>query len=93
MYACPDSRISAHIVTAPAALVAILGAAGPNPAELNNLMVIDIAGASGDYNASAALAAGFWEIIGRPNWVAVQIATDAGGPRNFRVHLQITPED
>jgi hypothetical protein len=92
MWACPDSNINAHIVTAPRDLVSILGAAGPNPAELDYLMVIDVAGATGDYNLAQNLAAGFWRIIGRPNWVAVRIETDSA-IANYRVFLQITPED
>lgn len=91
LFNCAGSRVNVHVVTAPANLVRIRGAANPNPAEVNNLTMIDAAG--GGYAAAQTLGPGSYVIVDRPNWIEVHIAQDAGGPRTFRVELQLDPEE
>ena len=88
---CAGSRVQAHILLAPGDLVGIQGGSNNNPADAVTLMVRAIV--AGGLAAAAALPAGYYVVVERPNWIRVVITTDVTGPRTSRVDLMLDPEE
>ncbi len=89
MYRTGHSRLLVDIFAADANLFNILGAAGPNPAEFNALLIQ----AAGGIVAATNLGIGHYVVVGRPSWVQLTVGVDAGGPRAFGATINFDVEE
>jgi len=89
MYRSGSSRLTVDVFAADANLFNFLGAAGPNPAEFNALLVQ----AAGGIIAATNLGVGHYVVVGRPNWFMSTVGVDGGGPRAFGATINFDVEE
>lgn len=78
-----------HVQDALGNFVQVLGGDSPVVAEMNLLRYY---GTPGSEDATT-LGPGYYKIVERPMFMVIQVAADAGGPRDYRVATKFTPKE